>query len=267
MFFVASKVLWLLVQPATLIFILIVLSLLASFGRRRFFSRLTLVLAGLMLGLCAFTSIGYLALQPLEQRFERPALPSEVTGIIVLGGGMNAEINAIRLGYELNRSGDRFVEALRLAQLYPEAKILVSGGAGSMFPQGDTEAAAGARFFRDLGIDPGRIIEEDGSRNTEENARLTRETLNPQPGDTWLLVTSAFHMPRSAGLFRAAGFDVVPWPTDYFTTGRDGFGLRLDEPAENFATATRAMREWVGLLAYWLTGKIADPLPSPEASE
>lgn len=263
MFFVLSKVLWFLAQPVSLIFVLLILALLLNFRRKRLLQGLCLGLAALILGLGAYSSIGYVALAPLEQRFERPTPPAQVTGIIVLGGGMDAEINAIRLGYELNRSGDRFVEALRLAQLYPTAKILISGGSGYMFPQGDTEAAAGARFFRDFGIDAARIVEEDGSRNTEENAQFTKQTLNPQPGDTWLLVTSAYHMPRSVGLFRKAGFPVIPWPTDNFTAGNETFELRFDQPSENLSVATRAMREWVGLLVYWATGRIDDLVPAP----
>jgi len=263
MFFTVSKVLWFLAQPVTLVFALLVLALLLNFRRKRLLQGICVSLAALILGLCAYTSIGYVALLPLEQRFERPAPPAAVAGIIVLGGGMDTEINAVRLGTELNRSGDRFVEALRLAQLYPEAKVLISGGSGALFPDGDTEAAAGTRFFVELGIDPARIIEEDGSRNTEENAQLTKETLKPQPGDTWLLVTSAYHMPRSVGLFRKAGFPVTPWPTDYFTSGRDTFGLRIDQPTESLSVATRAMREWVGLAAYWATGKIDELVPGP----
>jgi uncharacterized SAM-binding protein YcdF (DUF218 family) len=263
MFFYISKALWLIAQPASLILLLLLVAFVFGFGRRRGLSQLCVAIAAAILFACAFTSLGYLALRPLEETFPRPAPPADVAGIIVLGGGMDGEINAIRHGYELNRSGDRFVEALRLAQAYPQARILVSGGSGMMFPEGDTEAQAGARFFAALGIDPARIIEEGGSRNTEENAQLTRETLDPKPGETWLLVTSAFHMPRSVGLFRKAGFDVVPWPTDYFTTGTDGPGLRLDQPSENFSVATRAMREWVGLLAYWITGKIDEPWPKP----
>lgn len=263
MFFVVSKILWFLAQPVTLVFVLLVLALLLTFGRRRLLQGLCLGLAALILGLSAYTSLGYVALLPLEQRFERPAPPAAVTGIIVLGGGMDTEINAIRLGYELNRSGDRFVEALRLAQIYPEAKILISGGSGALFPEGDTEAAAGARFFRELGIDPARIIEEDGSRNTDENVQLTKALVQPQPGDTWLLVTSAFHMPRSVGIFRKAEFPVTPWPTDYFTSGQDGFGLRLDQPAEGISVTTRAMREWIGLVAYWASGRTTELFPGP----
>ena len=263
MFFTLSKILWFLAQPTTLVFALLLLALLLNFGRKRLLQGICIGLAALILGLCAYTSVGYVAMLPLEQRFERPALPEKVTGIIVLGGGMDTEINAIRGGYELNRSGDRFVEALRMAQLYPEAKILISGGSGALVPEGDTEAAAGARFFAELGIDPARIIEEDGSRNTDENVQLTKELVKPQPGDTWLLVTSAFHMPRSVGIFRKAEFPVVPWPTDYFTAGTDTFGLRLDQPAEGISVSTRAMREWIGLVAYWATGKTTELFPGP----
>ncbi len=263
MFFILSKILWFLAQPVTLVFVLLLLALLLNCRRRRLLQGICLGLAVLILGLSAYTSIGYVAMVPLEQRFERPAPPANVTGIIVMGGGMDTEINAIRGGYELNRSGDRFVEALRLAQLYPQAKILISGGSGLLIPEGDTEAAAGARFFRDLGVDPARIIEEDGSRNTDENVQLSKELLQPQPGDTWLLVTSAFHMPRSVGIFRRADFPVVPWPTDYFTSGQDGFGLRLDQPAESISVTTRAMREWIGLVAYWASGRTTELFPGP----
>jgi uncharacterized SAM-binding protein YcdF (DUF218 family) len=263
MFFIVSKTLWFLAQPVSLIALLLALGLILGAFRCRILSGLAIVTALVILGICSYTTLGYVALSPLEARFARPAPPAQVTGIIVLGGGMDADINAIRKGYELDRSGDRFVEALRLAQLYPAAKILISGGGGVFAPGSDTEAAAGQRFFLDFGIDPNRILQEGASRNTEENAQLTRDLLNPQPGDTWLLVTSAFHMPRSVGLFRKAGFDVVPWPADYLTSGAETPSIKLDQPAENLSIATMAMREWVGLLAYRLTGKIDDIVPSP----
>ncbi len=263
MFFIASKTLWFLVQPVTLIFLLLVLVALQNFGRLRVLGRLAISAAILCLGLGAFSTLGFVALQPLESAFERPAPPAWITGIIVLGGGLETDINSVRQGYEFNRSGDRYVEALRLAQLYPDARLLISGGSGALFPGEETEAASGLRFFTAFGIDPARIITEDQSRNTEENAQLTREKLAPAPGDAWLLVTSAFHMPRSVGLFRKAGFDVVPWPADYLTKGNEGFGLRLNQPAENLSITSIALREWIGLLAYWLTGKIDSPLPRP----
>jgi uncharacterized SAM-binding protein YcdF (DUF218 family) len=84
-----------------------------------------------------------------------------------------------------------------------------------------------------------------------------------RPGETWLLVTSAFHMPRAMGLFRKAGFAVLPWPTDYRTSGREGIGMFRDGPVDALQTTTLAMREWIGLLAYFLSGRIDRLLPGP----
>ena len=264
MFVTISKIGWFLVQPVSLVAILMLLALLMGiFGwRRRSLAALTL--ASLMLLTMAFTTTGYLLIGGLESRFARPAqMPARVDGIIVLGGGMDADVNRVRGEYELTRSGDRFTEALRLALLYPEARIAVSGGAGVFAEGTDTEADAGARFFTAFGIAPGRLILEDTARNTEENAQLLKAMVEAQPGETWLLVTSAFHMPRSVGLFRKAGFEVVPWPADYFAAGNESFGVKFDQPAENISVTSIALRELSGLMIYRLAGKIDELFPGP----
>ena len=83
-----------------------------------------------------------------------------------------------------------------------------------------------------------------------------RNSWRPKPGENWLLVTSAFHMPRSVGLFRKVGFPVIPWPVDYRTSGKEGIGLFRDNPADALQNTTMAMREWIGLAGYWLSGRI-----------
>jgi uncharacterized SAM-binding protein YcdF (DUF218 family) len=265
MFFVLSKVFWLLAQPVSLAIVLGLIGLVLSFSRWRWLSRTAMLLAIGVLFVSAFTTLGYVLVRPLESMFERPAsAPPDVTGIIVLGGGMDAEVNEIRGGYELNRAGDRFVEALRLAALYPAARIVITGGLADIEQSGEPEAVAGERFFREMGIVDDRLMVEAAARNTEENAQLTKALVRPSPGETWLLVTSAFHMPRSVGLFRKADFDVVPWPADYRGTGTETFGITLHQPAENVTVTTIALREWIGLVAYSLTGKIDALLPGPE---
>lgn len=263
MFFAASKIFWLLAQPLSLTFLLGTLGFVLGFTRWRKTGRTAIGTGLVILFLSAFTTLGPLLLQPLESAFPRPAEPARVDGIIVLGGGMDAEINEVRGGYELNRSGDRFVETLRLARRYPDARIVITGGIGSLDQDGEPEAEAGERFFEALGIAPERLVLEPASRNTAENAANTMTLIAPQPGEIWLLVTSAFHMPRSVGLFRKVGFEVTPWPIDYRGTGLEGFGLTGSQPAENVATTTLAMREWAGLLAYWVTGRIDELLPLP----
>lgn len=259
-----SKLAWAALQPMSLILILVAVGLALTFTRFKLLARFSLGIAATLVMVLAFSTFGHMAIGALEDRFPRKVSPPEpVTGIIVLGGGMDADVNEIRRGYELNRSGDRFVEALRLALLYPESRIVISGGADMLGDGTDTEAEAGARFFEAFGVARSRLILEDMSRTTGENAARIRERLAIQPGETWLLVTSAFHMPRSMGLFRKSGLDVVPWPADYLSSGAEGIRLKLFSPAENMAVATMAIREWLALLSYWVTGRIDDLIPSP----
>jgi uncharacterized SAM-binding protein YcdF (DUF218 family) len=263
MFFILSKIFWSLAQPLSLAGLILIFSIgLTVFGRRRL-AMTGMALATLIIALFGFTSFSALIMGPLEERFARPEeMPAKVDTIIVLGGGFDGRVSAVRHNQELLAAGDRFVEALRLARLYPEARILVTGGFGSLIQEGETDAVIAKRFYEGMGISPERLLFEGQSRNTEENAQMTREMINAQPGDVQLLVTSAFHMPRSIGLFRAAGLDVVAWPTDYRTTG-EGLWFDTTDPVENLRVGSTALREWLGLLAYKLTGKIADWFPAP----
>ncbi|TIT46564.1 MAG: YdcF family protein, partial [Mesorhizobium sp.] len=128
-----------------------------------------------------------------EERFPKPPLPEKVDGIVVLGGGFEGAINLVRGGHELNSSGDRMVETAILARRFPQAKVVVSGGNGSLFFDGEGDADTAPRLLEALGVPADRLILEDKSRNTYENAVFSRELVKPKPGETWLLVTSAFH--------------------------------------------------------------------------
>ncbi len=264
MFFILSKIVWFFIQPLNLSIVLTAIACAASVLSRR---RLAIVAAGaafLILGIGAWTSVGAVLLHPLEDRFQRPApLPEKIAGIIVLGGGFEAGINLVRGGYELNASGDRFVEAAILARRYPEAKVVVTGGAGDLILNGEADAVTAPRLLDALGIAPERLVLESKSRNTYENAVFTKQMVNAKPGQTWLLVTSAFHMPRAMGLFRQAGFDVVAWPSDYRTSGKEALGIAQDNPQDSLQNMSMAMREWIGLFVYRLTGRIAQLVPAP----
>lgn len=263
MFHYASAIVWGLIQPVNLSCVLVGLSVLLALVRWRRLSVAAGLLGFLVLAVSAWTTAGALLLQPLEARFSRPAaMPEQVDGIIALGGGFEGSINLARGGYELSSSGDRFVETAVLARRFPDARVLVSGGAGSVFMAGEGDAATAPRLLRSLGIDPDRLILENKSRDTFENARYSKEMAVPKPGETWLLVTSAFHMPRAVAVFRAAGFPVVPWPVDYRTTGTEGVGLAEDNVIDSLEAMTVGLREWIALAAYRMTGRTAALLPS-----
>lgn len=219
--------------------------------------------AAFWLFLCVWTSFGAMLVTPLENRFPRPPLPERVAGIVVLGGGFEGGINLVRGGYELNSGGDRYVEAAALARRYPDARIVISGGSGALMLEGEDDASTSVRLFEALGVARERLVLEGRSRNTYENAVFTKELVTPQPDETWLLVTSAFHMPRSMALFRKAEFPITAWPVDYRTSGREGIAFFTDNPVDSLQTATLGIREWIGLIAYWLSGRIDEPFPSP----
>jgi len=264
MFYILSKVFWTFAQPLNAAILLVLLSLIAAIMRWR---RLGVALglgAFLILFLSAWTTLGALMLHPLEDRFSRPGpAPAAVAGIIVLGGGFEGGVNRVRGGYELNASGDRFVETAILARRYPSARVVVTGGSGSLMLEGEADADTAPRLLEALGVARERMVLEDRSRNTAENASFTRALVEPVQGETWLLVTSAFHMPRAVALFRKAGFAVTAWPADYRTSGAERLGLAEDNIHDSLQNTTLAIREWIGLAAYRLTGRIDEILPSP----
>ena len=263
MFFVLSKIFWALLQPLTAIFLLVVLGLVLALAGKRRLGITASLLGALLFGVTCFTTFGAWMIAPLEARFERPAaMPASVGAILLLGGGSSGRISAARGVSELNLAADRFTETLRLAQLYPQARIVISGGYGMLGAEGETEAATAERFFVALGIPKDRLVLEDQARNTAENADLTAGLLKDVDG-TIVMVTSAFHMPRSVGLFRKAGAVVLPWPTDYRSTGDEGLAVDVSNPLDNLMTTSTAMREWIGLAVYHWTGKTDDLLPGP----
>jgi uncharacterized SAM-binding protein YcdF (DUF218 family) len=263
MFYLLSKVFWFFGQPINLAIFLLLAGLLAGLFRRRRLAATGSMLGIAILVLSAWTSVGAMMLTPLEERFPKPPLPEKVDGIIVLGGGLEGAINLARGGYELNASGDRMVETAILARRFPQTKVVVSGGRGSFFLDGEGDADTAPRLLGALGVSADRLILEDKSRNTYENAVFSRKLVEPKPGETWLLVTSAFHMPRAKALFDKAGFATIPWPVDYRTSGKEGVGFFRDNPMDSIQATTIAVREWIGLFAYRLSGKIDQFFPGP----
>lgn len=262
--FVISKLFWNAIQPLSLVFLLGLLALLLIGFRRLRLAATSLALALVILFLTLYTTLGSVLLQTLEARFPRPDRdPSDVACMIVLGGAFETEVTTARGGMDLNQAADRFVEALRLAIRYPEAQILVSGGDGSLSGTYEGDAAASVRFFEAFGISRDRLIAEATSRNTDENAQNSRELLSSRNLGPCLLITSAFHMPRSVGLFRQAGIEVTPWPVDYRTAGNLSFAVDLTQPTLNAQQTSTAVREWVGLVAYRALDRIDSVFPAP----
>lgn len=266
MFFYVAKVVWFVLQPSTLIALLIGYGAIliwtgwARWGRR-------FVTAGaLLLLIVGLSPLGNALILPLEDRFPRADLDSPPKGIIILGGAEDRLVGSARKAPTLNEAGERLLEGAMLAHKFPDAKIAFSGGDAGILYKSDAEAEGAAALLTKLGISRDRLILEANARDTYENAVFLKKELAAEGNldGRWLLITSAYHMPRSMGAFREAHFVVEPWPVDYRTRGRADLTRPFDKVSEGLRRVDTATREWVGLFAYWLSGRSSALFPAPE---
>jgi uncharacterized SAM-binding protein YcdF (DUF218 family) len=265
LFFYAAKILWMLLQPTSLIAEALVIGLVLT--RTAAWQRLGRRL--LIGGVVAFIAAGLLPLGewlfvPLENRFPRADLERgpPPAGIIVLGGAEDSRADPPRELAGLNESAERYTEAVALSRRFLQARVVFTGGSALLLRTAAGESVTASRLLQALGVGQERLRLEGRARDTYENAILTKELVDPKPGERWLLVTSAWHMPRAIGCFRRAGFAVEPWPVDYRTSGR----FRLwpsDKLADGLRELDAAAREYAGLLMYYLSGRTDSLFPRP----
>jgi uncharacterized SAM-binding protein YcdF (DUF218 family) len=267
MFFLLSKIIGFVALPSNAIAIICGLGLcLMVMKRRRTGFGLSAVGIVLLL-VFGYSPVGNVLLLTLSDRF--PAWQydgHDPDGIIILGGAIEAGISAARGAVETNDSAERVIAGLELARRFPKARIVYSSGTGNLIVDRVAEAPIAGRLLETFGISPERIVLESNSRTTDENARFTRKLISPKPGERWLLVTSAYHMPRSIGVFRKAGFDVEAYPVDWRTRGWIDASMPFDRLSAGLASSDVAVHEWVGLIAYWLAGRSDSLLPAPRSS-
>lgn len=269
MFFYIAKAVWFVLQPSTLIALLIGYGAILIWTGWARWGRRFVSIGAILLLVVGLSPLGNALILPLEDRFPRADLdsPPPPTGIIILGGAENRLVGSARDAPTLNEAGERLLEGAILAHRFPEAKVAFSGGDAGILYKSDSEAEGAASLLTKLGIDRDRLILESDARDTYENAVYLKKELAAK-GELdltkrWLLITSAYHMPRSMGAFRQAGFYVEPWPVDYRTRGMVDLTRPFDKVSEGLRRVDTAMREWVGLFAYWLTGRTDALFPAP----
>jgi uncharacterized SAM-binding protein YcdF (DUF218 family) len=264
MFFIASKIFWFVAEPVSLAIIVGVLGILLGFTR--FVPAGRALMTGAIIALAAglLTPLGALLLRPLEERFPQP--PADIptpAGIIVLGGAVDTEKSEARGQVFLTADAARMTTGVELARRYPTTRLVFTGGSGGLLGEGPVEAIGARKLWLSLGVPAERMTFEAKSRNTWENGLFTRDLVKPKPGETWLLVTSAWHMPRSVGIFRRLDFDVIPYPVAYRTFGDERDFLLPTSVIDKVIMLDYSVREWVGLLAYRLAGKTNALFPAP----
>ncbi len=264
MFFFAAKIAGFFALPSNIVAALCVLGvvLLATRFRR---AGLRILIGGVVsLLVFGYTPLANLMLLSLSERFSAWDAKGRVPdGIIVLGGAIDSETTIARGSLEMDSSAERIVAMLQLAKQYPNARIVFSGGSGNLIGDSASEAPIAGKLLDDFGVSRDRVVLEDKSRTTAENAIFTRKLVQPKPGELWILVTSSFHMPRSIGAFRKAGLDVEAYPVDWRTRGWSDARLPFDKLSAGLARSDVAVHEWTGLVAYWLTGRSSELFPGP----
>lgn len=266
MFFYASKILGFFTQPSNFIAAICVIGLaLVLFNRHRVGTWLVSfgILLLLVLGYSPLSNVLLLSLTERFPQWQQDGGRAP-DGIVVLGGAIDSDSTAARGSLEINAAAERVTGMLELARRYPQARIVFTGGAASLIEETLSEAPVAGDVLRRFGVASERIVLETESRTTEENATFTARMVQPKPGERWLLVTSAWHMPRSIGVFRKAGFDVEAYPVDWRTRGWIDATETFDTASAGLARADIAMHEWVGLVSYRLAGRISELLPGPK---
>lgn len=211
--------------------------------------------AGLVaLGLLGVQALPDALLRPLENRHAVPppdALGRHV-GVVVLGGALEHPDSFVTHGQvPLGDAAERMTVPVGWMRQHPHGALVFSGGEGRLLATGVTESELARAFYQQQGLDMARVRLEDGSRNTRENARQVARMLGAGCQAPWLLVTSAWHMPRAVAEFEAVGCSVTPYPVD-FRTGRA-------TPWTEYSLARSlwrwqiALHEWLGLAVYALT--------------
>jgi uncharacterized SAM-binding protein YcdF (DUF218 family) len=244
-----SKVLWAVFSPAHFVVILLVLSFFII--KNRLLKLIIQGFAGVFFAVALMFPIGDWALLPLEQCNAEQGMPMNVDGVLVLGGAVNITISDARNSISLNDSAERIFALLKLLKQYPDAQFVYAGGSSSLKKTSKGEADYVRQFLDDMGVRPASMVFEAVSRNTYEDAMETKEIYTKTPKQSWLLVTSAFHMPRSFGIFEkmseASGTMFYPYVVDYKTSGKFKLEMRFDL-LQTLLKLDTAAHEYVGLL-------------------
>lgn len=252
--FLASKLLAFAIEPLFWVLLLLLAGLLLLRLRPQLGQALGWM-ALLVLAASCWTSGPEVLVRSLESRYARPATIDvrQQVGVVVLGGALSSpELWAAHRQVGLNEQAERMTEAVALLRQYPHLRLLFTGGIAGVSATGATEAQRARAFFDAMGIEPSRVVYEASSRNTYENALHSASVAGVDKNQPWLLLTSAFHMPRSMGVFRRVGWNVTPWPVDYRTTAHDSwFDFSLHNGPSLWSLA---LHEWLGIWAYRIAG-------------
>ena len=262
LFFIFSKLFWMFFAPDVVLLILLIVCLALFWFKQTKKGVALLNILVILFTLVSILPVGKWLFHPLEKRVSIPSvLPDRIDGVLLLGGAERLDMTGYWQQPEVNEYAERYFAFIELIKKYPDATHVYTGGIGSLNQNQPSASDVAKQLLKSQGIDIGQIMFESDSRNTYENGILTQKMVQPGPEENWILITSASHMPRSIGVFNKIGWKIIPFPVDHRVNPEHLFTLHIN-PAENLKELRSALYEWVGLTAYYLTGKTTPFLPS-----
>lgn len=262
LFFLSSKILWSILNPESLLLISLSIIIFLFVRRKDNIAKKLLYFTVSIFMVIGFLPIGSWLIYPLETHFpSHPKLPERVDGIILLGGSFITSTSQSWNKVQTNQYADRIHDFLALIHQYPTAKAIFTGGSANVTNQRHTEAYFAEQLFNRIGIKKNRIIYENKARNTFENVIYTKQIAQPQPEETWIVVSTAYHLPRAVGIFCKQNWNIIPYPADFHTNPEELLAPSLNLSG-NLQQLNEGIHEWLGLTAYYLTGKTNQWLPN-----
>ena len=257
-----SKVFWQLVSPDISLLLVLSAGVCLLYFDREKLGRTLITVATIIIVLFSLFPISNMLLIPLENRFPIPEpLPKDINGVIVLGGAESPKLTKEREQASIGDSAERLTTFVSLARRFSDVKLVYAGGQGAIGLQEYKAAFTARLFFEQMGLDPDRVIFDSQSRNTMENAQNAFKLVKPKKGEKWVLITSAWHMPRSVGIFRKLGWEVIPYPVDFKTNGKLELTLAIPPTLSSISSVSNVLYEWIGLVYYRLLGRTSELFP------
>ncbi len=258
MSFYLSKIIWAVVQPTILIGLLLLMGIALLVFNRRTMGLIAVGIGSFCYCSIVFLSAGQFLIAPLENRYPaNPDLPAKVDGILVLSGPLDRRMTVARQQLSIRDGAERYLEFSKLLRRYKDVEAVISGGNPSLAGKLEGQAVFARQILDRVGIEESRVKLEINSRNTDENIRFSHNLLKPSADSKWIIITSAYHMPRAQAVLKKLAWKTIPYPVDFKTEGQNGRVLFTMDSGEAFTVVDLAIKEWLGLLYYYLTGKSA----------
>ena len=261
LFWLISKIFWSVAAPDVFVFIVLLIGTFLLFTKARILGSALVATVTIFILVLNIFPVHDMILSTLEERFPFHSIPDKLDGVIVLGGAIEPEKSTVWKQPMVSDSAERLFAFIYLNRKFPRAKFVFSGGAGSL--NSTYKHSDGARvLFKQAGLDVDEILFESQSKNTYENIINSFNLVKPNKNEKWLVITSAFHMPRVMGIFRKIKWEVIPYPVDYRTLGHQKF-QRDFKGFYVLHNLTFSVKEWIGLFVYWIMGKTSSFFPMP----